>query len=63
VLTFAIIAPSFIVVTTLFGRGADGRTVDTFEMAIFVAATSANVTTRERNRFVVIDMVFLPLLL
>jgi hypothetical protein len=62
VLTFAIVAPSVIVATTFLGRGALGRTVETFEMAMFVATTSANVTTRERNRFVVIDIVFLPLL-
>jgi hypothetical protein len=48
--------------TSAFASGAEGRRVDIFEIAMFVAATRANVTTSARARCVVDDMMYLPLL-
>ena len=54
---------SGILATPLLGRGESGILATpllelTFEIAMFVAATTARVTTSERRRFAVDDIVF-----
>jgi hypothetical protein len=48
--------------TPLFGRGASGifATPLAYEIAMLVATINASVTSSERKRFVVVDMMYLP---